>query len=220
MKIPRQLLTPSLPIRFAAQSLSPPASAASNAGRSQAAGPAVEALRSWRRATPAEPVKRRTSLAEHFLPVEQVQAPPAAAKSITKFPDARQAGSSSPVTAGFASRVVPHTWRWPICPRLTMHAPQTDTKWVVDVNELKLKDFSIGEMRLWVADFDSLARSDAAFSAAEFNHYYAYLTDGNVADPAQRDNYLSLRKAFCDAIVAGPTGRSLAAAHANPDAVR
>lgn len=99
-----------------------------------------------------------------------------------------------------------------------MHYPQADTKWAADVNELKLKDFSIGEMRQWVADFDSLGRPDAAFSAAEFNHYYAYLTDGNVADPAQRDNYLSLKKAFCDAISAGPIGTSPAASHASPEA--
>lgn len=166
---------------------------------------------------PAEPVKRRATLAEHFSPIEQVQAPLAPAKSMQKFPDARQAVSADPVTAGFAKRVVPHTWRWPICPRLTMHFPQNDTKWAANVHELKLKDFSIGEMRQWVADFDSLARPGAEISAAEFDHYYAYLTDGNVADPAQRDNYLSLRQAFCDAIAAGPIRPSSAADHAKPD---
>ena len=87
-----------------------------------------------------------------------------------------------------------------------MRYPQTDEKWVAVVKELKLKDFSINEMQQRVTDFNSFARSNSAFNAAEFNHYYAYLMEGNVADPEQHTNYFGLRKAFRDAIAAGPVG--------------
>lgn len=209
MKLPRQLLASSSLIKFAAHSGDLPASGACGFNRTRAVSPALELLQVRRAVAQTGPVSRGASLAEHFSTVERLQPRPVLATSVGTFLRGGADDSAGLDSANFAKRIVPHTWCWPICPRLYMHYPQTDEKWVSAVDKLKLKDFSTDEMRQWVTDFNSFTRSSSAFDAAEFNHYYAYLMEGNVADPEQRANYLRLREAFCDAIAAGPIGATL-----------
>ena len=209
MKIPRLPFITSLPGTLAAHTGTLAPNLAASSTLPATVERAIRPLQQRQQMQPNGPVLPLQALRARFgSGVERNRIAPRDRPSATNGagPACRPLSSGSVPGNRFASRVIPVSWRWPACPRLQMQTEHTPQQWATQVAELKLKDFSIWEMQQWVIDFDNVMKPGREWSAAEFDHYYAYLIDGQVGDPRQRENYLQLRQAFYESIKAGTIG--------------